>query len=291
MRRQLLDAYGVDYAVLTGAEIVGVGTSADYHYAAIMARAYNDWLIENWLGADPRLLGSLIIAPQNPPAAAQEIRRVRGHHLMRQVMMTSATRIPLGHLFYHPIYEAAQELQLPVAIHPGFEGTGISGPPSAAGYSSSYLEKHTNLSQGYMAPVTSLICEGVFEKYPELKFVCVEGGFGWVPHLMWRFDKNYKALRIQTPWLRRLPSEYILEHIRFTSQPIEEPQKSTQLLELLEMMQADRVLMFATDYPHWDFDSPVAAFPKLPAELQERIFWRNAQQLYGLGDSPPDADY
>ena len=50
-----------------------------------------------------------------------------------------------------------------------------------------------------MAQVVSLVSEGVFEKFPKLKFVCIEGGFGWVPHLMWRFDKNYKALRIQTP--------------------------------------------------------------------------------------------
>ena len=58
MRKQLLDAYDIDYAILTGAEIVGIGTSADYYYAPVMARAYNDWLIEVWLGADPRLFGS-----------------------------------------------------------------------------------------------------------------------------------------------------------------------------------------------------------------------------------------
>ena len=216
LRKQLLDAYGIDYAILTGAEIVGIGTSADYYYAPMMARAYNDWLIENWLSGDPRLFGSLVIAPQNPAAAAQEIRRLGEHPRIKQVIMTSASRIPYGNPFYHPIYEAAQGFNLPMAIHPGHEGSGISGPPSSAGYPSSYFEKHTNISQGYMAQVISLVSEGVFEKFPKLKFVCIEGGFGWVPHLMWRFDKNYKALRIQTPWLKRLPSETILDHVRFT---------------------------------------------------------------------------
>ena len=284
LRKQLLDPYGIDYAILTGAEIVGIGTSADYYYAPTMARAYNDWLIEIWLSADARLFGSLVIAPQNPAAAAKEIRRLGSHPRIKQTIMTSASRIPYGNPFYHPIYEAAQEFNLPVAVHPGHEGSGISGPPSSAGYPSSYFEKHTNISQGYMAQVISLVSEGVFEKFPKLKFVCIEGGFGWVPHLMWRFDKNYRALRIQTPWLKRLPSEYIIDHVRFTSQPIEEPPKHSQLLELFEMMHADRVLLFASDYPHWDFDSPLAAFPKVPQALGERIFWRNAQELYGLED-------
>ena len=204
--------------------------------------------------------------------------------------MTSASRIPYGNPFYPPIYEAAQECSLPVAIHPGHEGSGISGPPTSAGYPSSYFEKHTNISQSYMAQLVSLVSEGVFEKFPGLKFVCIEGGFGWVPHLMWRFDKNYKALRIQSPWLKRLPSETILEHVRFTSQPIEEPPRTSQLLELFEMMRADRVLMFASDYPHWDFDSPFAAFPKVPKELGERIFWRNAQELYGLETQVPEVE-
>ena len=56
------------------------------------------------------------------------------------------------------------------------------------------------------------------------------------------------------------------------------------------MMRADRVLMFASDYPHWDFDSPIAAFPKVPQALGERIFWRNAQELYGLDDQAPDVE-
>lgn len=284
VREQLLDRYDIDYAVLNGSGILGCGTLPDYDYAAALARAHNDWVIHHWLPKDDRYLASMVIAPQDAVQAAAEIRRVGGHPRVVQVLMTSATRIPYGQRYYHPIYEAAAEMGLPVAVHPGKEGTGIANPPTGAGYPSTYLEWHTNLSQNYMAQLTSLVCEGVFAKFPKLKFVCVEGGLAWVPHLMWRLDKNYKALRALVPWLDRLPSEYILEHVRFTTQPIEEPENPEHLLQIFEMMQAEKTVMFSTDYPHWDFDSPTAALPKLPEPLHSRIYYKNAQELYGLPD-------
>ena len=110
----------------------------------------------------------------------------------------------------------------------------------------------------------------------------IEGGFAWVPHVMWRLDKNWKALRSECPWLTRPPSEIIREHFRLSTQPIEEPDNDAHLLQLFAMMDAEHTLMFSSDYPHWDFDSPTQAFPRLPPELKRRIFVENARELYGL---------
>jgi predicted TIM-barrel fold metal-dependent hydrolase len=286
LRAQLLDRFGISKVVLTGSGILGLGVHANVDYANALARAYNDALIETWMTWDQRFFGSVIINPQDPRAAAAEIRRVGGQDRIVQILMCSGTRTPYGQRQYWPIYEAACELGLPVAVHPGTEGRGIAngfiaGPPST------YFEWHSNLPQNYMGHIVSLVCEGVFEQFPSLKFVAIEGGLAWIPGVLWRLDKNWKALRATTPWLKRLPSETIVEHIRFTTQPIEEPALPRHFLGLLEMIHAEKTLMFSSDYPHWDNDSPEHLFPaSISAELRERIFFRNAEEWYRFTPIP-----
>lgn len=279
MRTQHLDAFGIDRAILTGNGVLGLGVHPHAEFARAIAQAYNGALIETWLTWDDRFYGAMLVAPQDPRAAAEEIRRLGSHPRIVEVLMCSATRLPYGQKFYWPIYEAAQEMGLPVSLHPGTEMRGISngfiaGPPST------YLEWHTNLSQNYMGQIVSLVCEGVFAKFPRLKLVAKEGGLAWIPGVLWRLDKNWKGLRSSVPWVRRLPSEYIVDHVRFTTQPIEEPEHPEFLPQLFRMIHAERTLMFSSDYPHWDNDSPRHALPKLDETLLERIFSGNAEETY-----------
>jgi predicted TIM-barrel fold metal-dependent hydrolase len=74
----------------------------------------------------------------------------------------------------------------------------------------------------------------------------------------------------------------VWENVRFTSQPLEEPDHPSQLLEVFAWNRAERTLMFASDYAHWDFDSPTDAFPRLSDELHRRIFYETARELYGF---------
>lgn len=277
-----MDAYGVQYGVLNGSGILGISLFTDTDFANAVSSAYNENLAEKWLGHSERFLGSILINHSDPVYAAAEIDRMAKNKRFVQVIMASAARTPFGQRIYHPIYEAAERNGLPVAIHPGTEGTGIAGPPTSAGYPTSYMEWHNILPTNYMTHLNSLVCEGVFEKFPKLKFVAVEGGIAWLPHLMWRMDKNYKALRATTPWLKRLPSEYIIENVRFTTQPIEEPDKREYLLQILEMAQAEKTVMFSSDYPHWDNDAPDQVLRNLLGDMKERIFWQNAADLYGI---------
>jgi uncharacterized protein len=75
----------------------------------------------------------------------------------------------------------------------------------------------------------------------------------------------------------------IAYNVRLSTQPLERPSSDEHLLNMFEAMDAGSILMFASDYPHWDFDSPTHAFPKMPKELRERIFSENARSFYGLG--------
>lgn len=155
-------------------------------------------------------------------------------------------------------------------------------------YPSRYIEWHTVLPANYIGHLTSVVTEGVFTEYPDLTFVCIEGGFAWIPYLLWRLDKNWQALRVQTPWLEKPPSEYVREQVRFTTQPIEEPANPEYIRQILEMIHAGETVMFASDYPHWDNDSPEHGLPPLDDALRRAVMCENAKELYDLPDEPAD---
>ncbi len=275
------DVYGLDYGIFNTSNLQ-FGLCPDPDYAAAIMRATNDTIAEVWLPVDDRFRSSLQVAPNDPKQAAAEIRRLGGHPGFVQVLMCSGASVAYGNRCYDPIYEAACEMDLPVAIHPGSEGVGTSGAPTAAGYPSSYFEWHTGLVGSYLAHLLSLVCEGTFVKFPGLKFVLIEGGVSWLPPILWRLDKNWKALRMSTPWLERPPSELVCEHIRLTTQPIEEPPDPAQLHQLLAMLPAEQMLMFSTDYPHWDGDTPDFAARWLPDHLKPAVMDSTARSLYRL---------
>jgi predicted TIM-barrel fold metal-dependent hydrolase len=279
LRSQLLDRYSFDYAILTGEEAIEVSTLANPRYASALARAYNDWLVEEWLSRDPRLRGSLVVAPQDPRGAAKEIRRLGPHEAVVQVLMSSGSERPYGDPFYEPIWEAAAELDLPVAAHLGGQG-GINANPTGCGPPTFFWEAHALFCETGMGHVASVIAHGIFERYPNARFVVIECGAAWLPALLWRLDADYKALRKETPWLKRLPSEYAREHIRLTTQPLERPKEKHHLWAVLESMSGREVLLFASDYPHWDFDDPTTL--ELPKDWAADVLDGNARKLYGL---------
>jgi predicted TIM-barrel fold metal-dependent hydrolase len=281
LAEDLLKPYNIEYAILNG-DLMGVSTMHDPDHGAAIASAYNDYMANVWLSKNDAFRATILVSSHDPLLAAREIERMADHPRMVGVIMGSAHRGLLGQRQFHPIYEAAARHELPVAIHPGTEGSGGAYPPTASGYPTRYLEWHTDLSQSYMAHLVSLVCEGVFERFPKLKFVMLEGGIAWLPHLMWRLDKNYKGLRSTVPWLKRMPSEYIRDHCLFSTQPIEEPDDPKQLLAIFDMIDAENILMFSSDYPHRDNDSPLEILRWLKPEAKQKIFYDNAKKLYKL---------
>lgn len=279
LKEQLLDRYDLEFAVLTGDEAIEVSTLANPYYAQALARAYNDWLIAEWLPRDERLRGSLVIAPQDPEGAAAEIRRLGAHPSIVQVLASSGSQRPYGDPFFHPIWAACAEMGLPFAAHLGGQG-GLNMTPIGCGPTTFFWETHALLAETGMAHLASTIAHGVFEKWPNTHFILIECGVAWVPGILWRLDEDFRALRKETPWLMRKPSEYARDHIRLTTQPLEQPRTPGALWPALEDIGAQDMLMFASDYPHWDFDDP--AFLRIPADWREQVLDTNARNVYGL---------
>jgi predicted TIM-barrel fold metal-dependent hydrolase len=160
----------------------------------------------------------------------------------------------------------------------------FGNPITGSGWASFYLEDHVGPAQAMQANIISMVAEGVFERFPTLKLVSVENGFGWIPSLLWRLDNAWTMLRSEVPQVKRPPSEYVREHVYLTTQPVEEPHKPEYFAQMLDQYgEMTSHILFASDYPHWDSDNPDMALPPgLPKATQDMIYFDNAKQLYGL---------
>lgn len=281
MQEHHLNPHHVEYGILTG-EGYGMHGTIHHDYAAALCTAVNDYTIDHWLSCDSRLKGSIFIPKQEPTLSAQEIDRLGGRADMVQVIVSNGAMLPYGNRYYYPIYEACVRHGLPFTIHVGLEGVGVNGAPTGAGHVTHYIESRAARPQVMMAHLASFIFEGVFERFPTLKVVLQEAGVFWLAPYLWRLDQDWKALRVQTPWVKKKPSDYFREHVRVTTQPIEEVPGRALFDEMMNNIYADETVMFCSDYPHWDFDSPMKALPKLEEPLWNRVFYANAADLYGL---------
>lgn len=278
--KQLFDGHGIDKGVLIAGQLFGIGAFPDPDVAATVASAYNDWMCEQWLQVDPRFRGALAVAPQDPALAVKEIERMQGRPGITSIFLPLHD-ILHGERHYYPIYEAAQKYALPITVHPSGTENVFARAPRMAGTPTYYIEWHTALSQIHQSNVLSLVCHGVFEKFPELKYVIAEGGFAWAAEIMWKLDRDYKGLGDEVPWLKLKPSDYIRRNVRFTTQPMIEPHKREHLATLLDMVYADETLIFSSDYPHWDFDEPHRALSGIDKGLLQKICVDNPKALYG----------
>ena len=253
------------------------GGFQDLDLGGAVCRAINDWQVAEWTSPEPRLRASIVVPYEDAAASVLEIERWAGHPGMAQVLLLSRTVEPLGNRRYWPVYEAAAAAGLPVAIHAFGNG---GHPTTSAGWPSHYIEDMVGHAQSCQAMVTSIVAEGVCERVPALRIVLVEAGFAWLPPLAWRLDRAWSRLRQEAPWLRRPPSEVIRQHFWLTTQPMEEPGAPEHLRDTIGWIGWDR-LLFATDYPHWDYDDPARCLRlQVSAAEREAFFFGNASGLY-----------
>jgi predicted TIM-barrel fold metal-dependent hydrolase len=280
--REELSELSIDIAVLFPDHLLKLPVLPQKDYAAALARAYNAWLVDRWCRPQYQLLGCIIAAPQDPEDAAREIRRYAKDPGIVGVYLGLAGVDPLwGDRKYDPIYEAAQEAGLPVllhsvtVIHPVF-------PWQLQGFDTE-MARHTIAHPfAVMANLVSMITTGVPVRFPDLQIAFIEAGVSWVPFIMNRLDKEYIERRREVPFLAQRPSHYIRKFY-FGTQPVEEPENPEDLVTLIKLYGGEETTMFASDWPHHDFDHPRKVFqlPMSP-EGRRKIMGENAMRFFKI---------
>lgn len=250
----------------------------------------NNWLTDIWLDHNNehgRWRGTISISNRDPVAAAREIERWADHPMMVAVLMSPQTRgVPYGDPRMDPIYDAATRHDLPVNTHLMSIAPYDNTPLLPVGNPTHFLDFFGSYPLLFASHIMSLVFDGVFERFPTLKMVFSEGACTWILPVMWRMDAVWKARRSDLPLVRRRPSEYVRDHVWFTTQPLEDA-PLTEYRRYMEWMEPSDLLMYSSDYPHWSFDDPSWALKRFPKDARERIMHRNAQELFGLPTTVP----
>ena len=251
--------------------------------------ATNHWLANHWLDSTgnwhQRWRGSICVAVEDPAGAAREIEYWAGHEYMSQVLINAEPRPAWGDPKYDPIWAAAVRHGLPVSCHLG-RGYHENLPMPPVGFPSYNHDFMVTYSLLAANQVLSLIFDGVFERFPTLRIVLVEHAFTWILSLMRRMDNVYAA-RGPENGLKRKPSDYVRDNIWLTTQPLDYPENKLELTRALEWMEAEKILLFSSDYPHWTFDDPQWVAKHILAPMREKIMFGSALELFRLPGTVP----
>lgn len=281
MLKTHIEPFGIASALLLPQQPYGVTAWGDPEPACAFYSASNDYFYEHWVPFDDRMSLAVTVSPHDPQAAAAEVRRYAGQTGVVGIQLLLLDTM-LGSYTLDPIYEAAVENDLPIVVHQsGSEGCYYGSQGVAGGVPRSYGERHVVLTQVGAANIVDVIVNGTLDRFPGLKFVMVEWGFSWLSHLLPRMDLQWQRDPAAAPRIRKLPSEYVREAFTFSTQPLDETDSPAELAALFETPGLESMLLFSSDYPHYDADDPAFVMGRIPESMRPRVCYQNAVATFG----------
>jgi predicted TIM-barrel fold metal-dependent hydrolase len=278
LARRGMDALGLDYQIVFPTPMLSLGMHPQDDVEAALGGAYNRWLAERILPEDDRLKGLLYLPFNTPEACVEQVQRYANIDSVIGFAVCSTRNKPVHHNSYMKLYGLIEETGKPLAFHSGFNWN----DPSFLQLNR-FISMHALSFVHYnLIHMTNWIINGLPERFPKLKLVWVESGLAWIPFLMQRLDHEYQMRSCEAPMLKKLPSEYMREMF-YTSQPLEKT--NPKLLQAtLEAFDADNQLLYASDWPHWDFDPPsaITTLPFLAEQAKRNILGLNAARVFNL---------
>jgi predicted TIM-barrel fold metal-dependent hydrolase len=276
--KEVMNEYNFSEIVLIPTYLLHLAKMNDRQKAVVLAKAHALHMIDSVVDPDQGIYAALPVPIQDPIASKELIEQVGDHPGFCGILIATQGPVPpLGSVAYDPIYKAAQEKNLPIICHSGFSG------PDNNTYAhglEKWVESHTlDFAFSNMIQLTSIVMQGVRERFPKLHFIFQESGVFWIPQVMFRLDSEYMRRKSEVPLLKKLPSEYIKE-MHFGTQPIEIC-KPEYLKYVFEMIDGENTLMYASDWPHYDWDHPsiIERMTFLSHEAKQKILGDNARRV------------
>lgn len=278
LMRRAMDSMGIDYTVVFPTPMLVLGMHPQVQVEVEVGKAFNEWLIHDVLPQDARVK-ALLYLPFNDPVACEKL--VERHSDTPGVIgfsVTSTRFKPVYHNDYMRLYSAIEASGKPLSFHSGYHWGDQSMQQC-----NTFMGMHAlSFVHFNMLHLTNWVLNGLPERFKKLKVIWIESGLAWVPFIMQRLDSEYMMRTSEAPLLKRKPSEYI-QDMFFTSQPLE--RSNMKLTEAtFEAMRAETQVLYASDWPHWDFDLPtsITTLPFLDEQAKRNILGLNASKLFGI---------
>ena len=283
LSRRAMEGLCVDYMVVFPTPMLFIGMHPQVEMEVQLCNAYNRWLTQKIMPGDERIK-ALVVLPFNSPAEAlktvEEFKDVPG---VIGFTVTSTRYKPVHSNEYMPLYAKIQETGKPIAFHAGYHWQ----DPSLATVNT-FLGMHAlGFAWCNIVHMTNWILNGIPERFPGLKSLWIESGLSWVPFVMQRLDDQYLMRQSEAPMLKKMPSDYMRESCFYSCQPMEQSSQ-VGLRATFEMINAETQLLYASDWPHFDFDAPRVIYDQefLSDQQKKQILGLNAAKLFGLSETP-----
>jgi uncharacterized protein len=274
-----MDAMSVDYSCLFPTGMLNIGLHPQKEMEVDLCWAYNRWVTEKVLPESKGRFYTMLSLPISDPDAALRHVETFGHRPgVGGFMVTTVRNIPVHDNALMKVYRAIEERGLVLSFHSAFHW----GEPVFKSCNRFLAVHALGFSFYNILHLTNWVTNAIPERFPKLPVIWIESGLAWVPFLMQRLDHEFMMRPSECPGLKKKPSEYMRD-MYYSSQPME-IQDREALECTFRMMNAETQLLYASDYPHWDFDLPSTIYdlPFLSEKAKHNILGGTAARLFKL---------
>ena len=274
--RRAMEAMSIDRQVIFPQPMLSIGMHPSPQIETQLVLAYNKWFTERILAHEDRIISMLPLPFRDVDACLRIVREYGDKPGVVGFCVTSQRQANVASAPYMRLYAELEERGLPLGFHAGPD---YNFEKSVNRFLSMHALSFVTCN---MVHLTNWVINGMPERFPKLKVIWIESGIAWLPFMMQRLDHEFMLRQSDAPQLKKMPSEYITD-MYYSTQPLEVTNMDL-LKATFKAVKAESQLLYASDWPHWDFDPParIAMLPFVSEQGKRNILGENARRLFRL---------